>query len=178
MVLQNNSCHYNAPRWTGQHDHGREVLKRLAVFAILFIPVAGAADPASPGAKDADRAAIEAVLATYTKAVSNKDQRLFETLLLNKSIPFSYVPKDGHAIGEHGTEQYEVFRKGVFEGPPFTQRFEDVRIQQQGGVADVTLVFVDTTAKSVYRGWKTIQLLRVDGVWKIASEFFTDYPTS
>jgi len=153
-------------------------LKKLAVFAILFIPVVGAAVSASPSAKSADRAAIEAVLATYTKAVSTKDQRLFETLLLNKAIPFSYVPNDSHPISDHGTENYEVFRKGVFEGRPFTQRFEDVRIQQEGGVADVTLVFVNTTPTSVTRGWKTMQLLRVDGVWKIASEFFTDYPTS
>jgi hypothetical protein len=159
----------------------REVLKQLAVFAILFIPVVGAATPAStasPRATNTDRAAIEIVLATYTKAVSTRDQQLFETLLVNKSIPFSYVPKDSHPISDHGTENYEVFRKGVFEGPPFTQRFEDVRIQQEGGVADVTLVFVNTTPKSVTRGWKSMQLLRVDGVWKIASEFFTDYPTN
>jgi hypothetical protein len=156
-------------------------LKPLAVFAILFIPVAGATGPASTtsaSATNADRMAIQVVLATYTKAVSTKDQRLFETLLANKSIPFSYVSKDSHSIRDHGTENYEVFRKGVFEGPPFTQRFEDVRIQQAGGVADVTLVFVNTTPKSVTRGWKTMQLLRVEGRWKIASEFFTDYPAN
>jgi hypothetical protein len=158
-----------------------KVLKQLATFAIFFIPLVGAAAPAStasPRATNTDRAAIEIVLATYTKAVSTKDQRLFETLLANKSIPFSYVPKDSHPISDHGTENYEVFRKGVFEGPPFTQRFEDVRIQQEGGLAEVTLVFVNTTPKSVTRGWKSMQLLRVDGVWKIASEFFTDYPTN
>ena len=155
-------------------------MKRLAIFAILFIPVVGAAEPASTTSPraNADRAAIRIVLATYTKAVSTKDQRLFETLLANKSIPFSYIPKDSHPISDHGTENYEVFRKGVFEGPPFNQRFEDVRIQQEGGVADVTLVFVNTTPKSVTRGWKSMQLLRVDGVWKIASEYFTDYPAN
>ena len=102
---------------------------------------------------------------------------MFETLLLNKSIPFSYIPRDSHPITDHGTENYEVFRKGVFAGPPFTQRFEHVRIQQEGGVADVALVFVNTTPDSVTRGWKSMQLLRVDGVWRIASEFFTDYGT-
>jgi hypothetical protein len=36
-----------------------------------------------------DRQSIETLLETYARAVSTKDQALFETLLLNKDIPFS-----------------------------------------------------------------------------------------
>ncbi|MEO8924366.1 MAG: hypothetical protein ABI330_16300, partial [Caldimonas sp.] len=58
---------------------------------------------------------------------------------------------------------------------PFTQRFKDVRIQQDGNLATVTLVFINTRPQSESWGWKALQLLKVDGVWKIASEFYTSH---
>ena len=125
---------------------------------------------------DADRKAIQALLDNYTKAVSTKNQVLFETLLLNKHIPFSHVGSALKRSAEaDGTQNYEQFRKGVFEGPPFTQRFEDVHITQDGVLADVTLKFVNASAEGTSWGWKTMQLLEVDGHWKIASEFFTTH---
>ncbi|WP_289445544.1 hypothetical protein, partial [Klebsiella pneumoniae] len=68
----------------------------LAVLAVI---------PAQFDSTGPDRAAIEAQLATYTRAVSTKNQALFETLLLNKSIPFSSVPATGWASGA-GTSNY------------------------------------------------------------------------
>lgn len=124
-----------------------------------------------------DRAAIEALLATYTKAVSIKDQALFETLLLNKDIPFSDI---GSAVGsggaENGTRHYEAFRKDVFAGAPFIQHFQDIHIEQDGALAAVSLVFVNRSAEGTDWGWKTLQLLKVGGRWKIASEFYTGHP--
>lgn len=133
-----------------------------------------AAIPAYFDSTGADHAAIEAQLATYTQAVSTKNQVLFETLLLATSIPFSSVPATGWASGA-GTSNYEAFRKAVFEGTPFTQRFKDVRIEQDGNLATVTLVFINTRPQSESWGWKTLQLLKVDGTWKIASEFYTSH---
>ncbi|WBO22895.1 hypothetical protein [Sphingomonas abietis] len=93
-----------------------------------------------------DRKAIEALLATYTNAVSTKDEALFETLLLNASIPFSGVGSSGVASRDPGvTNQYQAFREGVFGGSPFTQRFQDIHIQQDGPLASVSLVFVNTS---------------------------------
>jgi len=66
-------------------------------------------------------------------------------------------------------------RKEVFEGPPFTQIFRDVYIQQDGPLANVSLVFVNSSADGSSWGWKTMQLLKIDGRWKIASEFFTGH---
>jgi hypothetical protein len=111
-----------------------------------------------------------------TEAVSRKDQGRFETLLLSKSIPFSAASvaiRAGDAA--NGTRNYEDFRKAAFEGAPFTQRFEDIRIEQDGPLAAVSLVFVNTTTTSSTWGWKTMQLLKVNGSWKIASEFFTGH---
>ncbi|MBC7674555.1 MAG: hypothetical protein H7173_00660 [Rhodoferax sp.] len=122
----------------------------------------------------ADRVAIDKLLSEYTAAVSTQDQRRFEVLLLNKSIPFSDAGVAASAKGaEHGTQNYESFRKGVFEGPAFHQRFQNVTIQQAGTLAQVSLVFVNSTSTESYAGWKTMQLLRIGGQWKIASEFFT-----
>jgi len=121
-----------------------------------------------------DRAAIEMQLATYTHAVSTKNQALFETLLLNKTIPFSSVPTTDLEIGT-GISNYEAFRKGVFEGAPFTQTFKNVRIEQDGKLAAVALVFVNTRPEGESWGWKALQLLKVSGTWKIASEFYTSH---
>ncbi|MGH8145695.1 MAG: nuclear transport factor 2 family protein [Rhodanobacteraceae bacterium] len=137
----------------------------LAVLAVI---------PAHFDSTGNDRAAIEALLATYTQAVSTRNQVLFETLLLDKSIPFSSVPATGWTSGA-GTSNYEAFRKAVFEGPPFTQRFKGIRIEQDGNLATVTLVFINTRPQGESWGWKTLQLLKVDGTWKIASEFYTSH---
>ncbi|UAJ09099.1 nuclear transport factor 2 family protein [Glacieibacterium megasporae] len=130
-------------------------------------------DPSFESVGD-DRRAIQTLLDTYTKAVSTKDQALFETLLLNKAISFSDADsavRRGSVDG--GTHNYGAFRKGVFEGAPFRQAFKDVKILQAGPLAQVSLVFVNTDAAGSTSGWKTLQLLKVGGRWKIASEFYT-----
>jgi len=148
----------------------------LAAFAAVMPLVSAAATPIPTSFESTgdDRKAIEALLKTYTTAVSTKNEKLFESILLNKDIAFSYAPKAIAANGARGgTQHYENFRKGVFEGPPFTQRFQDVHISQDGPLANVSLVFVNTTAQGSSWGWKTLQLLKVAGQWKIASEFYT-----
>ena len=147
-------------------------------FATTLFHAAPAPAPISAKLEStpADKQAIQALLDNYTKAVSNKDQALFESLLLNKSISFSHVNAAAKkADQEDGSRNYEQFRKAVFEGPPFTQRFQNIEIRQDGILADVSLVFVNTSASGVGWGWKTLQLLKVDGRWKIASEFFTTH---
>ncbi len=132
--------------------------------------------PSSFQSTGADRAAIQALLDNYTKAVSTKNQALFESLLLNTSITFSGAAQ---AVGSKGavggTQNYADFRKGVFQGEPFTQRFQDVDIRQDGPLAQVSLVFVNTDAGGSSWGWKTMQLLKVGGMWKIASEFYSGH---
>lgn len=122
----------------------------------------------------ADRRAITALLDNYTRAVSTQDQRLFETLLLSQAIPFSSVDAATAAADrEDGARNYPAFRRGVFEGQRFTQRFQDVQIEQDGALANVRLVFVNTKEESESWGWKVLHLLKVDGEWKIASEFWS-----
>jgi hypothetical protein len=157
---------------------------KTAIAAILLVAATGchADDPASQAipsgfaSAGADRSAIETLLETYTRAVSTKDQALFETLLLGKDIPFSDVDSAVRGKGAEGsTRRYESFRHGVFDGPAFTQKFQDVHIAQDGPLADVSLVFVNTSKEGSSWGWKTLQLLKVDGQWKIASEFYTGH---
>jgi len=40
-------------------------------------------------------------------------------------------------------------------------------------LAQFSLVFVNTTATNKSWGWKTMQLVKVNGRWNIAAEFFT-----
>lgn len=157
-------------------------LKALAAALLVALaPLAHAQAPAPRPASSFDsvgndRQAIEALLDTYTRAVSTKDQALFETLLLDKDIPFSDVDSATRGgDGERGTRHYEAFRHGVFDGPPFAQRFQDVHIAQDGALAQVSLVFVNSSAQGSSWGWKTLQLLKTAGRWKIASEFYTGH---
>jgi ketosteroid isomerase-like protein len=153
----------------------------IAALLCALAPFCQAADappapvPADFASTGADRAAIDRLLQTYTRAVSTKDQALFETLLLSKDIPFSDVPSATRDHGAAGTRHYDAFRRGVFEGLPFTQAFQDVHVAQDGPLADVSLVFVNTAPDGRSWGWKTLQLLKVDGQWKIASEFYTGH---
>lgn len=126
-----------------------------------------------------DEAAIRAVLSTYTSAVSTHDQKAFEALLLNDQVPFSSTssavgPKaDPNAIE---TRRYSEFRKAIFEsGVRYSQQFYNVRIEQDGPLALASLDFVTREADSGRGGYgfKTIQFLKVQGQWKIASEFYT-----
>ena len=155
-------------------------LLKTAIPAVLLATLltARAQPPAVPpsfASAGPDRAAIDTLLSTYTRAVSTKDRALFETLLLSRDIPFSDAGSAAKARGPEGTHRYESFRRGVFEGPAFTQKFQDVHVDQDGPLAQVSLVFVNTDAQGSSWGWKTLQLLKVDGRWKIASEFYTGH---
>jgi len=146
------------------------------ISALSILPAHAAPISVSFDSVGVDKKAIEHLLEEYTKAVSTKDQARFEALLLNRSIPFSDAGSAISANGaDSGAQNYESFRKGVFGGPPFEQRFQDIKIQQDGPLAEVSLVFVNSTATESTWGWKTMQLLKVDGHWKIASEFFTGH---
>lgn len=157
------------------------IIARRALFPLtVMLSVAGSVSAqttpvrASFESVGADRRAIQALLDTYTRAVSTKDETLFETLLLNKAIPFSDAQSAiRHGSIDGGTQNYEAFRKGVFDGAPFRQTFKQIRILQDGPLAQVSLVFVNTDATGRSSGWKTLQLLKINGRWKIASEFYT-----
>ena len=156
-------------------------MKTMAMAAMLttLAAVSARANPIPAGfaSTGEDRSAIEALLTTYTTAVSTKNEPMFEGLLLNKDIPFSGVGAQDRSGGSKvATANYDSFRKGVFQGPPFTQRFQDVHIDQDGRLASVSLVFVNSAADGGSWGWKTMQLLKVGGRWKIASEFYTGHP--
>ena len=127
----------------------------------------------------ADETAIRAVLATYTTAVSTHDQKAFEALLLNDQVPFSSTSS---AVGPKAdpkaveTRRYSEFRKAIFEsGVRYSQQFYNIRIEQDGALALASLDFVtrETDNGRGGYGFKTIQFLKVQGQWKIASEFYT-----
>jgi len=121
------------------------------------------------------------VLNTYTRAVNTGDQALFESQLLDQQLAFfglggklapSFEPRSASLQG------YAKAQRGFFKsGRRFKQRFYNIHIEQDGDLAQVSLNFenapVDDSGGS--NGWKTIQLLKVAGHWKIASELYTVY---
>ena len=128
-----------------------------------------------------DTQAIQKLLTIYTTSVTNGDQAAFEALLLNDQVPFSSTrdlvgPK---AEAQPDTRRYASFRQAIFlSGTQYTQQFYNVHIEQDGVLAQVSLDFVTKDAKTGQGGYgfKTLQLIKVLGQWKIASEFYTGHP--
>jgi hypothetical protein len=132
-----------------------------------------------------DLRAIEDVLAAYPRAVTAGDPAGFESLLLNTTIAFTSTDELTKNGGSRATDLqlYPRFRKAVFEsGRRYTQRFFNVRVQQDGDLAEASLDFITQDPQSGRGafGWKCLQLLKVEGRWKIASEIYTvrDLPAS
>jgi hypothetical protein len=130
----------------------------------------------------ADDAAIRHLLDTYTNSVSTGDRATFESQLLDLAIPFSAVKQGAHAMDKTGlaaVQDYAGFRKAIFDsGRKYQQRFSNIRIEQLGNLAQVSLDYQTALQGETYegRGWKVLHLLKLDGQWKIASEFYTGYP--
>lgn len=155
----------------------------LLAAATAALAAGRAADaPAGFGSNEptpADRKAIEALPRTYQTVVSTRNEATFTALLLNDQVPFAGTSElvGPHASRPLDTRRSAAFREGVFgNGPRFTQTFSNIRILQDGILGQVSLDFVNRTGTGRGGwGWKTIQLLKVDGQRKIASEFYTGH---
>jgi hypothetical protein len=128
-----------------------------------------------------DRIEIDALLANYTDSVSTGDRVRFESRLLDVNIPFAAVSANGGAktVDLKSIQDYAGFRKAIFDGgQQFHQRFSNVKIEQLGNLAQVSLDYETALQGTEYagKGWKVMELIKVNGQWKIASEFFTGYP--
>ncbi|RZI56265.1 MAG: hypothetical protein EOP37_24965 [Rubrivivax sp.] len=127
-----------------------------------------------------DLALIQQLLAQYTGSVTDGDARRFESQLLDLTIPFSGVGKDfGASAGLANVQNYEGFRQAIFgSGKRYKQRFSNVKIEQVGLLAQVSLDYETALQDEAYsgKGWKVLHLLKVGGHWKIASEFYVGYP--
>jgi Putative lumazine-binding len=130
----------------------------------------------------AEKRAIEHVLSLYTTAVSKGDEATFSSILLNDQVPFSSTAElhlDKAEADHLQTSRYAKFKQSVFEsGKHYQQQFYHVHIEQDGALAQASLDFVTQDAQTHEGGygWKSLTLLKVDGQWKIASEFYTVYP--
>ena len=156
---------------------------------VLSLAVSACASEQSPTyigthlTSDQDRKAILDVLRTYTRAVNTGDQALFESQLLDEKIPFfglggtlppSFEPR------LESVQRYASFKQGFPKsGQEFSQRFYNIHIEQDGDLAQASLNFENAPVADSggANGWKTIQMLKVAGHWKIASELYTVYAT-
>jgi hypothetical protein len=141
-------------------------------------PHADASETPSP-APAPDRAAIAQVLNNYTTAVTNGDEALFLTTLLDDQIPFfaaGDVATQPPSLKSADTHAFAAFKRAVFHtNTRYRQTFDHVAIEQDKSLACVRLHFITRVVSSgaAAEGWKTLQLLKVGDQWKIASEFYT-----
>ena len=125
------------------------------------------------------RKQIQEVLDNYAKGITTGDRALFESQLLDEKIPFFGLGEKLSASFKpisQGLQGYAGFRKAVFEsGKKYSQKISNISIEQDGDLAQASLDFETTLVESgeSLRGWKTLQLLKVQGRWKIVSELYT-----
>lgn len=126
-----------------------------------------------------ENAAIRQLLDNYTHSVSTGDRQLFESQLLDLSIPFSGIDVAAGGVDKlelNSIQNYQGFRNSIFDsGKKFKQRFTNVKIEQLRNVAQVSLDYETALQEQDYsgKGWKVLQLVKVKGRWKIASELYT-----
>ncbi|ANH70167.1 hypothetical protein ABE85_01770 [Mitsuaria sp. 7] len=127
-----------------------------------------------------DQTLIHQLLLQYTGSVTDGDAKRFESLLLDLNIPFSGASKDfGASAGLANVQNYQDFRKAIFgSGKRYKQRHSNVKIEQVGLLAQVSLDYETALQEEPYsgKGWKVLHLLKVGGHWKIVSEFYVGYP--
>lgn len=151
----------------------------LGSLALTLLLQGATAAMANNTPDPADDAAIRQLLENYTHSVSTGDRVLFESQLLDTKIPFSYVGTTARSARRSTLadfQDYAHFRATIFDsGKRYRQRFSQVRIEQVGDLAQVSLDYQTALQDAPYKstGWKVLQLIKVDGRWKIASEFFT-----
>ncbi len=156
-------------------------LLAAALCSIASFAAYAAAPPVFNAPTAQDSIEIHALLANYTDSVSMGDRARFESQLLDLQIPFAAVPvKAGaKAVDLKSIQDYAGFRRAIFDGgQQFQQRFSNVKIEQLGNLAQVSLDYETALRGAAYegKGWKVLELIKVNGQWKIASEFFTGYP--
>jgi hypothetical protein len=100
-----------------------KTLLAAAVVTLSATPLVAASYrtpvPATFESRGADRRAIEALLETYTRAVSTKNQALFESLLLDTAIPFAGIPVSGKAeVGWSIPPDTKTFAKACSKASP------------------------------------------------------------
>jgi hypothetical protein len=167
---------------------GRAAVRSIACACMAVLPIAHTAEslpqPQGLGRHTQtveDRRAIEEVLATYTRSVTNGDERSFEALLLDENVTFTstdVLARTNVGATLPNLRHYRDFRHAVFEsGQHLQQQFFNVKSQQDGPLAQVSCDFVTVQRDTQHGGygWKVLQMLKVQGQWKIASELYTAY---
>lgn len=166
--------------------------RSLAILVMTFLllctanvrgaPLAQTFDAATHNKPKAqDEAAIRKLLANYTASLSTGNREAFELQLLDLNIPFAYVQSGDKTVSNPGLaafQDYASFRKVIFgSGKRYQQRFSNISIEQVGNLAQVSLDYQTALQGDKYEGsgWKVMQLIKLNGQWKIASEFFTGY---
>ncbi|MFZ6732911.1 hypothetical protein ACO0LG_13385 [Undibacterium sp. Ji42W] len=158
------------------------------IFALGYITNASTAIAANGeipgwnGPTKEDDQQLRQILTNYVQAFSNGDRVLFESQLLDLNIPFSYIADNINGNKKYdlqSVQKYADFRKSVFEsGSKLKQRFSNIKIEQLGSVAQISLDYESAGRDQDYqgKGWKVIQLIKINQQWKIASEFYNGYP--
>jgi hypothetical protein len=126
---------------------------------------------------------ISLVIKKYSKSVIEKDSAVFYSLFNDGEVTWCAAYKDRSQVKLQGTKipvsnyfsgSYKGFLRGLFRYKTTEDKFDNIRITEDGTVASVTMDYSFwADNKMTNWGGKYLTLIKRNGEWKITSVIFS-----
>ncbi len=157
-------------------------MRKIKIILILFLAVI----PFYGQQKTDDKKKIVAIIDVYSKSVITKDSTAFYNLFNEGNVVWSAAYKNrtqAREIEEKGTVKagsnyfsgsYKGFMRGLFKYKFTEDKFDNIKIVEDGTVASVTMDY-SFWADNKMTNWgsKYLNLIKRDGNWKITSVIYS-----
>lgn len=156
-------------------------MRKFKMFLVLFLVVIP-----FYGQKTDDKKKILAIIDVYSKSVIAKDSIAFYNLFNEGNVTWCAGLKDRTQVKElqsKGLEKaksnyfsgsYKGFLRGLFKYQSTEDKFDNIKIVEDGTVASVTMDYSFwANGKMTNWGGKYLNLIKRDGEWKITSVIYS-----
>ncbi|MFB9108191.1 nuclear transport factor 2 family protein [Flavobacterium gyeonganense] len=154
-------------------------IKMMLILLLMVFPFYGQE-------KEDDKKIIASIIDTYSKSVIVKDSISFYSLFNDKNVTWCAGYKDRTQAKEievkgevkagsnYFSGSYKGFLRGLFRYKSAEDKFDNIKIVEDGTVASVTMDYsfwVDGKMKNW--GSKYLNIIKRDGKWKIVSVIYS-----
>ncbi|RZJ50236.1 MAG: hypothetical protein EOO44_16780 [Flavobacterium sp.] len=156
-------------------------MRKFKMISVLFLAIL----PFYGQQKD-DKKKILAIIDVYSKSVIAKDSVAFYNLFNEENVTWCAALKDrtqAKEIEAKGSEKagsnyfsgsYKGFLRGLFKYQSTEDKFDNIKIIEDGTVASVTMDYSFwANGKMTNWGSKYLGLIKRDGKWKITSVIYS-----
>jgi hypothetical protein len=157
------------------------LLKMFVVVILITTAQCSFAQQAST-----DKQQIEAIIATYSKSVIERDSSAFYSLFIDGPVTWCGALKDNSQAREvakkgekvagsnYFSSTYKGFMRSLFHFQATEDKFDNVAIAEDGAVASVMMDY-SFWANNKMTNWgnKYLTLIKKDGKWKITTVIYS-----